>query len=224
MWEGNGYTAIHGAVHVGSMVFVPGDTTGTAKLVDFRGWGYGPAALDVADALLGCCDCTTYGAATGPDPKVTLLLKTYATSLQLNGADYGYFEVVEDVAWLLANTVLAWMAEVGSLDGTAGRYAISTADDPTAFSDDALRDDPTFKDADTDTSTFRRVFPAHGLPEAFVIKAAYMLLHLVNTPALAGSTELGKVLDMSFHSTLYAPVVEPPPVPKDGDDDDDDED
>jgi hypothetical protein len=52
------------------------------------------------------------------------------------------------------------------------RYAIVGVDDPEAFTDGSLDNDPTFKEADTDIATFRAVFPAHQLPDAFVVKAA----------------------------------------------------
>jgi hypothetical protein len=85
---------------------------------------HGPAALDVADGLLNCCECTTYLTANRPDPKVALLLATYATSRRLNGAgdEYSFFEVAADVAWLLANVIMAWMVEVGRED--AGRCVV----------------------------------------------------------------------------------------------------
>lgn len=209
MWAGVGHTVVHGDLHIGNMLFE--SERRVAKLVDFQNWGRGPAALDIAFCLLSWCKCPV------ADERIAKVAKTYSTSLKLNGIDYHSSEILADVAWCLIQLIADWIVESASEDGGKFKVNVATGDQ---YSDEWLEEQPFVKQTGTKVEDFKRAFVAYGLPEAEMIRASYLLLELVSNPILAGSTPLGRTMNMAFHSHLYDPPA-PPPEPKPEEEEDD---
>jgi len=209
MWAGVGHTVVHGDLHIGNMLFE--NERRVAKLVDFQNWGRGPAALDIAFCLLSWCKCPV------ADERIAKVAKTYSASLEVNGIEYHSCDVLADVAWCLIQLVTDWIVESAAEDGGKFKVNVDTADQ---YSDEWLGEQPFVQQTGAKVDDFKRAFVAYGLPEAEMIRACYLLLELVSNPILAGSTPLGRTMNMAFHSHLYDPPP-PPPEPKPEEDEDD---
>ena len=137
--------------------------------------------------------------------------------MEVNGIEYHSCDVLADVAWCLIQLVTDWIVESAAEDGGKFKVNVDTADQ---YSDEWLGEQPFVQQTGAKVDDFKRAFVAYGLPEAEMIRACYLLLELVSNPILAGSTPLGRTMNMAFHSHLYDPPP-PPPEPKPEEDEDD---
>ena len=137
----------------------------------------------------------------------------------MHGVEYHSADILADVAWCLIQLVADWIVESASEDGGKFKVTVASGDQ---YTDEWLSNQPFVQQNGGEVDEFKRAFVAYGLPEAELVRACYLLLELVTNPILAGSSPLGRAMNMSFHSHLYDPPP-PPPEPKPEEDDDDDE-